>query len=262
LKPLEQLINDLAGKPFSLKGFFRDNLIGILSTLIFHILLLIFFLLFKIDSFRQIKDLGVVLDFTYEMEEREKETDLSPEEMAQIAMYERLLERAMRESNQPRNISEQLEKKISTDDFVNEVEQLLKESRSEEEKKRLQEMEELLAIGVTVPEKKPDDLEHIQEFKGPTRISFEFNEPPYDRYGAHIPVPVYKCQGGGVVEVEIIVDQSGNVTSAKPLIIGTPNDASCLAEAAVKFAMISKFTANPGAPKNHKGKIRYSFVAQ
>ena len=261
MKPLDQIIQNLAGEPFSLRKFLRKNINGILTTIIFHLLILIVFLALKINSFREVKELGVVLDFTFEMENKD-ESKLSTEELAQLEMYERLLEGALRASNQPANISEQLENKISTENFVKEVEKLINESRSEEEKKKLQELEELLSADVPVSEILPEDLKNISVFQGPTRISYEFMEAPYERFGTYIPVPVYKCQGEGVVEVEIIVERSGTVSSAKPIVIGSPYDAACLAEAAVNYAKISRFTVNPGAPVKHKAKIRYSFVAQ
>ena len=263
MKPGDNIIKELAGSPFSLKGFIRENLRGLLTSLIFHLLILVAFLIFKIDSLKHLKEPGVFLDFTYEMKMQEEESMLTAEELAKIELFERLLDRTLRASNQPANITEQLEKKISTENFVQEVEKQLDELRSEEEHRKLKELEEQLSSFSGVPPgEEADDLEHTPRFQGPTRISYQFHEPPFNRYDTYIPVPVYKCQGEGVVEVEIAVNQLGNVISAKPFIISSSYDADCLAETAVKFALLSKFSRNFDAPANHKGKIKYSFVAQ
>jgi hypothetical protein len=252
----------MSAKPFSLKAFIKNNSVGILVSIIFHLIILIVFLLIKIDSFNEMKELGVVLDFTHERDLTEDEAQLTPDELAKIALYERLLERALRSSNQAVNISSELEEKISTENYVQEIEKQLEELRSEEERRRLEEMNELLAAGVKAPEKPIEDLKHTPSYQGPTRISYEFHEAPYDRYVTHLPVPIYKCQGEGIIEVEIVVDASGNVSSAKPVIIGSPYDAECLVEAAVKYALLAQFTRISGNPARHKGKIRYSFAAQ
>jgi hypothetical protein len=262
LKPADDIIQEMTGKPFSLKAFIKDNIFGILVSIIFHLIILIVFLIIKIDSFNEMKELGVVLDFTHERDLTEDQSHLSPDELAQIALYERLLERALRSSNEPVNVSRELEERISTENYVQEIEKQLEDLRSEEERRRLEEMNELLAAGIQVPEKPAEDLKHAPPYQGPTRISYEFHEPPYDRYVTHLPVPIYKCQSEGIIEVEIVVDASGNVSSAKPVIIGSPSDAECLVEAAVKYALLAKFTRVSGNPARHKGKIRYSFAAQ
>jgi hypothetical protein len=73
---------------------------------------------------------------------------------------------------------------------------------------------------------------------------------------------VYKCQGFGVVEVEINVSNSGDVISAKARVLDATEDPDCLAEVAERFALQTTFRSDFKAPSNHKAKITYSFVAQ
>lgn len=256
----DKIIQELTGRS-SFKSFFKENLSGILTTIIFHMVVFIFFLVFKINAFRNINELGVVLDFDYQIKTEEEKQLLSPEEIAKLEFYERILERAMRTSTQPVNVSEQLEKQINTKNFVEEVESQLDQTRSEEEKRELERMEKILATEETIYPKE-QITENRQDYQGPTLISYEFLEEPFNRYRIYMPVPVYKCQGEGTVEVDILVDQSGSVISAKPVVIGPVSDGDCLAEAAVKYAILSRFSRNLNSPKSQKGKIKYTFVAQ
>ncbi len=256
----DKIIQELAGKPFSFKRFLRENKNGILTTIIFHLAVLIIFLVFKINTYRNINELGIILDFTYEPKTEAEKQLLSPEEMARLELYERILERAMRTSTQAVNITEQFEKQISTQDFVEQVEKQLDEIRSEEERKQLERLEEVLAEEEKLPDQQKE--EDKKQYHGPTLISYKFLDEPYNRFNIHMPAPVYKCQGDGIVEVDILVDQSGNVVSAEPVVISAAIDGNCLAEAAVKYAILSRFSRNINAPKSHRGKIIYSFVAQ
>ena len=262
LEPTDNIIQELYEKPLSFKGFIKKNINGILATLIFHLLIFILLLGIKISSYKGIDELGIMLDFEYKPEDAYGNDQLTPEEVARLELLERFLQSSLRASNQAVNISEQLDKEISTDNFVNQVRQELDEMRTEEERKELEIIEQRLSKTEI-----HDDFEETfdaedKSYDGPTRISYEFFAPPYNRQTAYLPVPIYKCQGSGVVEVEIQVDRSGRVVSAKPSIVGSPPDGQCLAEAAVRYALLSRFSKPYDAPPTHKGKITYSFVAQ
>lgn len=261
LKPADKLIEELVEKPFTWKGFFRRNITGILTTIIFHLLILNILLGIRIRSFSGMDEQGIVLDFTYKEVEEDKVL-LSPEELARIELYERFLEKSLRAGNQAVNISAQLEEQISTSNFVEQVIQELEEQRSEEERDKLKSMEERLSAREELDETESFKLQEDMNFQGPTRITYEFFSEPFNRYTVYLPVPIYKCQGDGTVEVDIQVDRSGKVLSAKPIIVGSPADGQCLADAAVRYALLARFSKNPDAPPSHRGKITYSFVAQ
>jgi len=261
LKPSDKFIQELFEKPITFNGFIRKNITGILTTLIFHLLVLIVLLGIKIRSFKEISELGIMLDFAY-IEDEEEKMLLSPEELARLELFERFLERSLQTSNQAVNISSQLDNQINTHNFVDQVIQELEEQRSEAEKIELRKIEEKLSAHDKIKEVDESDIQYEKEFEGPTRIRYEFFSPPFNRYTVYLPVPIYKCQGDGIVEVEIQADRSGRVISAKPTIIGSPADGQCLAEAAVRYALLARFSRHPDAPSSHKGKITYSFVAQ
>ena len=257
----EKILEELGNKPFSIKSWFKDHIIGVLTTLIFHAFLLILFLLFKIQSFKEQKDLAVMLDYTEPMQEEQlpDKSILTPSEMAYL---ERLLQQSNR-SNQASNLAENLEKEISTKNYIEQVEEEMNMERSEEWKKLQEELEKKRSQEDFVPEvnKKPEKDE-TSGFKGLTNITYEFLESPVSRGKTYMPVPVYKCLGEGSVLVDITVDQGGRVTSARAFTQDNFQDMECMMEVAEKYAALSRFQGNFNAPKSHKARITYKFIAQ
>lgn len=254
----DDIISNISRKPFSLKQFLKEHQIGLLGTLAFHMILLMIFLLVKINNYKEINSLDLVFDF---------EEELTPEEIAKIqeekekdAYFEKLLEQQLRLSNRAVNEAK-LEEELSTAKYVEDFMKQLNEQKSEDEKLKeniLNEylnQEDIVLQNQELPEEKA-------EFKGPTNISYEFLEEPRNRVSVNLPVPVYKCKGLGVVEVVISVDRLGNVITAKAKVIGASEDPECLAEVAARYAKMSVFRGNSIAPSEHKAKITYRFVAQ
>lgn len=259
----ENLYDEIRNKPFKLKQFFHDHATGILGTLAFHLIILILFLLVRIREFRETRDLSIMIDFTEERMTSEPDPQ-EEERIKEEEYYAQLLEQQLNASNRAVNQSEEIENEISTRRFVEEVQQDLNNSRSEEwlEQKRI--IEEKMNLEEVVPVEKTEEKEKISEekFSGPTNIEYEFTEPPFNRTSVDLPVPVYKCRGNGIVEVKITVNPLGSVTSAKAEVIEASHDPSCLAEIAGKYARLSTFSGDRSAPMFHKGKITYHFIAQ
>jgi len=81
------------------------------------------------------------------------------------------------------------------------------------------------------------------------------------RWHSYIYIPTYKCQGGGTVILDIVINQAGKVISA--LIAenkSTPDD--CLREEAFRSAASAQFNADPKAPTKQLGTMTYVFLAQ
>ncbi len=74
-----------------------------------------------------------------------------------------------------------------------------------------------------------------------------------------LPKPKYDYQGEGIVVVEVTVDRSGKVTSAKPGIKGSTTLDDYLLRVAKDAAMEASFDAKPDAPLFQKGSITYKF---
>jgi len=95
--------------------------------------------------------------------------------------------------------------------------------------------------------------------KGRVTVSFSLVNPL--RTAVNLYIPAYRCQGGGEVAVNIVVNRNGNVTSAAVDRSQSSSDA-CLTEMAVTAAYASRFNLDPSAPESQKGTIYYIFIAQ
>ena len=202
------------------------------------------------------------MQVTIEFPEIPAEYDMSEEELQQ-EQFERLLEKHLGASNRAVNEARNIDEKISTENYVQDIMKDLETNRSDEWLEQHEEMLNALKDLDIVPvEQKPESAEKEKEFTGPTNISYFFKTAPFDRKTVKLPVPVYRCRGGGLVEVHISVDQFGNVSSAKAKVISASIDPDCLADVAEKYSRMAVFEGNLSGPSNHQGVIRYDFIAQ
>ena len=94
-------------------------------------------------------------------------------------------------------------------------------------------------------------------YRGATRIEY-YLEGRTERY---LPVPIYKCQGAGIVMLRIEVNPSGDVVKATVAASESVTD-ECLIETAISSALVSKFNSDINAPKIQTGTLAFQFVAQ
>lgn len=80
-----------------------------------------------------------------------------------------------------------------------------------------------------------------------------------DRKDLALPVAAFKCEEGGVIVVNVVLDAYGNVTEAKiaPAYAGKPQ---CLKEEALMYANRSRFSAS--SRQSQSGALTYTFKAQ
>lgn len=97
----------------------------------------------------------------------------------------------------------------------------------------------------------------VREYSGPSVVSYLLE----GRKASRLPIPAYRCYGGGMVTVIISVDNAGNVVAAKVQDEVSAED-RCLREFAVRAARLSKFSADPKAPARQAGNIVYQFLSQ
>ncbi len=92
--------------------------------------------------------------------------------------------------------------------------------------------------------------------KGRVTVSFSLKNPV--RTSRDLVVPAYMCEGGGEVVIDVVVNQSGEVTSAR---VRSGGD-ECMQQWAVKAAEESLFNIDGTAPKRQSGTITYIFIPQ
>lgn len=114
--------------------------------------------------------------------------------------------------------------------------------------------------------KKNDALDHVKSqeprseaaFKGQTNITYKLK----NRFDTKLEVPVYMCQYGGMVVVNIAVDQNGSVVSAKIDEESSKTTDACLLKAALNGAKRTRFNKKTTASKIQTGSITYQFIEQ
>lgn len=81
-----------------------------------------------------------------------------------------------------------------------------------------------------------------------------------DRTHYHLPTPVYLCEAGGKIVINITVNAMGRVTDAYVNSSSTSTN-SCLIEHALEYAKRSEFNATPSKP-SQIGSITFNFIAK
>jgi hypothetical protein len=242
-----------------IRNIFNDNLISILATIIFHLVLVIIFLTLKITSIQNLIDNIIMIDI---QEPRISELIIDPPVEQDRAFDQYVAEYLESErSNVPVNIASKLDEQISTDRFVDDLSDEMSLNKSEEMiryQERLKELQEMESQADMVAEKDTSEARKPMVFSGKTNIFYSLE----NRYHLRLPVPVYKCEGSGVVEVQILVDQKGYVVNAQIPDLGESTNEICLAEAAKTAAMNTRFNSNFEAPLRQQGTITYYFQPQ
>lgn len=111
-----------------------------------------------------------------------------------------------------------------------------------------------------VPVSRKNDMKEQpaeKSYSGPSVLSWHLD----NRKASHLPIPAYRCYGGGMVTVLITVDNSGKVIDAK-IQEETSTDDTCLRNFAIRAARASRFSSSPKAPARQSGDIIYQFIAQ
>lgn len=234
-----------------LRLLWKEYQTGVYLTVIFHLCILIAFFGLKIHAVKYEQQLEIAMDFTQE----EKEEEL--EKLARLEREKQNLEREVNQMlsqvrNELRNVA------------VNEE---LAAQQSKEQNQVLHENDELQRrIDATrrMMQERPSDEGNIpaepvkksDTYTGPSVMSYKLD----GRTAYRLPVPVYKCEGGGMVVVNIMVAQRGNVVGALVDVAASAKD-PCLQDMAIKAAEMSKFSASTSS-KNQLGTITYRFVGQ
>lgn len=243
------------------RRFLREHHVAILYTLIFHLVVLIILIFVKVEGLKNDRELGVEIEF------EDKPLDEILEEQA-LEVPEEWLEEVLRQrelsSNRAVNVNaeNQFSEEISTDEYVQDLLDQIEQARREEDRERLEELQAILAAADYVPPQEQSEADENGSYTGPTTITYEFQEPPRQRGRVFLTVPVYRCQGSGLVRVEVTVAQNGEVSSAKVLDPIQGNDRVCFADAAMEAALSSRFRIDLSAPEKHRAIITYTFIAQ
>lgn len=94
------------------------------------------------------------------------------------------------------------------------------------------------------------------KYKGGVTVRYSFKDPV--RTKRDLVIPAYKCEAGGQVEVAVVLNNGGEVVSARVVSGGDER----MREEALKAARASLFNIDNTAPARHSGTITYTFIPQ
>ena len=242
------------------RRFIKENRVALLYTLMIHLVVLIIMVFLKVEGLKKDHELGIELEF----EEKTIE-DLLAEKEAEVPAewLEELLRQRELSSNRAVNLNaeDQLSKDISTSDYVKDLLEQIEQARDQEDREKLEELQAILATADYVPPSS-DVEEENNDYTGPTTITFEFLQNPVNRGKVMLTIPVYRCQGSGIVKVEVAVAPDGSVKEARVLEPIVGSDKVCFADAALSAARSSRFRIELSGPERHMALITYTFIAQ
>lgn len=243
------------------------KLVAILGTIIVHLIAAIIFMSL------QIRSLKIELSNEFVIEFAPVEESVVKEEMIELpaTTVERILKGDDEMLNIARNLANKTPEKINPADYIDKVkDELIKSGKLgvdnyiDEQKKLLENKDaEKLAFkndsSKLRENEKPSELQKMEaNYKGPTRIYYDLA----GRNHLYLPIPIYKCEGSGMVVLSIDVNQKGKVEKALVISAQSSTSDACLIETAVKTALVSRFNPDARAPEIQTGTLSYQFVAQ
>lgn len=239
-----------------LRDFYRENIYGIMGTLVFHILLVLVFLLSEVKIERNTREKELVIELANvlipEPEPVEEQQNQNSEETA-----------AQTQNNTSPVTNIASNRLAGTDNFfdreyLNEVEDA-RQLVSDVNTRLAQEIIDVSGIEMPVDNTEgmdPDSISNVIN-TGKSNIVYYLE----NRHHLSLPIPVYLAQSGGVVVVEISVNRSGRVVKAAARKNNSVRSEQIYlyAEAAASKTV---FNHSPTAPEIQTGTIHYTFVAQ
>ncbi len=239
--------------------FFRVNINGILGTVAFHLFIIVLFMFSKLNTANREYQQAFLIDF---QEESPEINDPDANEQSGMLDHDYVSAEVRRNiavsESDNRPVPDEFRDYSSEEmnDLNNRVDEILNNASKGDFPELDQpeiEFEEIEDFG-----EQYKGNENEEPYTGPTNIYYDLP----GRRGLYVPVPVYKCPDGGIVTVNITVDNKGNVINAG--IEGEPSDFSerCLHEEAFQAALGSRFSREPDAPPVQSGTITFHFQRQ
>lgn len=233
----------------------KENRIGLYSTIIFHLVVLIILLVYSLGASVR-KESSFILDFT---QQEKQELIKQQEELKEFKdRVSKELDAMIAAAPTPtvRNAvvdANAIKARAEREALGRSVEEALAANR----RKALEAEEDDVATEDNPDAGGGEEEGEAHEYSGPSVLSYDLE----GRKAKHLPIPAYKGFGGGDVAVAIYVNRSGTVIKAQVIESASSKDKS-LWQWAVKAAERSRFSRSDSAPDPQKGSIVYRFIAQ
>ncbi len=242
---------------------YRHNIYGVISTLSFHIIVLIVLLTSNLEYGLQSHKEEIILDFKIE---NIKLPDIEKEQQKIAFLTQQMPGSSQSVSNQGVNDANKENAKPyvpSNDPFFDKAYNseiaAAKQIVSDVNKTLAKKIPEIGDIKMPEDNTEGKTREEVKQsnFKGKSNIHYFLT----NRFHVRLPIPVYLAEGGGEVVVDIVVGRDGRVLSADPR--PNPNIADLTILAYAKQAAEKTwFNEDASASEKQKGTITYRFVAQ
>lgn len=240
--------------------FFTNHVNSILATISLHLMVVIVFLWFKLGEVREKQKEQVLIEFNEEI--RSPEDEKAKLEDAGGGLADDMPVLSAREMHSiASNVASKLDEEISTQKYEQQVLQELGISslKSETAQDDVKPSDDENAIGQPVSNESTDNEPYVPNVlrKDNTTVSY-FLE---NRWHSYIYIPTFKCQDGGTVIIDIVINQTGKVISAVIAENKSTRD-ECLREEAYRSATTARFNSDPTSSAKQLGTITYVFLSQ
>ena len=238
----------------------KENINGILGTLVFHLLLVVIIMATRLSTVRKDFEERVFIQF---------ETSISEEEFRNLTESIMADRSDLREDSRGilrRDIAVSVsEERPVPDDFKNmsaneltDLDQRISEILRNAAEGIMPELDQTEIEFDPPTEPLKSEMKEEEPYTGPTTITYDLP----GRNNIRMPVPVYKCPDGGVAEVDISVNRQGRVINAS--VNSSPSNFNevCIYETAIEAALGSRFSVNYDAPEIQNGTITFYFQKQ
>lgn len=245
-----------------MRSFFSDNVNSILGAISLHLMVVIAFLWFKLGEVDKMQKEQVLIEFNEEIKPLDDKT--AEKELPDDRLGDALpsLDRKTLHSIAS-NVASQLDEEISTQKYEQQVMQELGISTLKTGGLSAEQQSQAPDENAIVPEEQDQNATE-KDFDVPNIIRKDNTTVSYfleGRWHNYIYIPTYKCQGGGTVILDIVINQAGNVISALIAENKSTND-NCLREEAYRSATSARFNSDTKSPAKQLGTITYVFLPQ
>lgn len=237
----------------------NENKAGLYITVIVHLAVIIVLLLTGVHSVMQ-QEHSFVIDFTREeaLERKQLEAEKQAQEEAFDEAIARRIDQMLSGTSGISFRNTAVDRSTLKDDRGTNANQLYADAaRLARDLKGGFTPDEPDEDYAAVSNPRKDDTKKAQAYSGPSVVSWTLD----GRKASHLPIPAYRCYGGGMVTVLIKVDNKGKVIDAR-VQEETSSPDKCLRDFAVRAARMSRFNIDTKAPARQAGDIIYQFIAQ
>jgi hypothetical protein len=237
--------------------------IGILTTIVIHLFFVTIVLIIQMRSQNVQQPKQMMVEFV-QPEQMEKAIQEMQQQIKQQSRTEFIKDMQQEYLGKAIPVNEaDKDAQKSIDDMVKGIkgELNINDASDREAEKTQPKVEEIKKKEITQVEKKKDFINEKGEpsvFRGATTISYNLKGRNY----VYIPTPQYKCQGGGKVVLDVIVNPRGYIISAAINRTQSQISEDCITEAANNAALTTRFNEKTDAPAKQPGTITFIFVAQ